>query len=432
MKRIFIIGAVGVAAVAILLVGLVLWVSVTPARAQIGNMLSQAINGAQAVAFQAQTPGANVPGLQLKAEKGILVAGVFQDSPADKAGLVRGDIILDVDGQAVNTYPDLSGILNQHKVGDTLKLNVQHGDSQKSVSVTLAESPVATPSASAAPQSATPQSSQQNNKQNGRQGKMLSGPFLGIVPVGAGQFEGKGNFGGNQQLQAGARIVQVATGSPADKAGLKVGEVILSVDGTQINAQNSLQSLLSSHKPGDSVKLTVQGTDGTQRDVTVTLADNLQNAGTAYLGVAAGSFGRGFRFGLPGGQNGNGSGNGNSVNPHNFPNLAQHPGAYIQNVTANSPAEKAGLKASQVIESVDSTKIDNPQALSTIIAGHKSGDKVTLSVYDPQADKTSSVQVTLGDNPQKAGSAWLGIEYSYFNMQNVNPQGAPANNGTQF
>jgi S1-C subfamily serine protease len=424
MKRIFIIGAVGLAAVALLVGGFVLGVMVTPVRAQIGRVLSQAMNGVQVAAAQAQAT--QVPGLQLKTEKGILVAGVFQDSPADKAGLVRGDIILTVDGQAVNTNRDLSGLLSQHKVGDTLKLSVQHGDSQKSVSVTLAASPVAAPSASV-----TQQSGQQNTNPKSPKGGLLSGPFLGIVPIGTGQFAFKNELNKQFNGQPGARIEQVAAGSPAEKAGLKAGEVILAVDGTQIGAQNSLSVLLASHKPGDSVKLTVLSTDGTtQREVTVTLADNPQKTGTAYLGVATSGFGRGrgFGFGLPGGQNGNGNG----INPHNFPNLVQHPGAFIQAVTQNSPAEKAGLKAGQVIESVDGTKLDSSQALSTAISGHKPGDKVTVSIYDPQADTASSVQVTLADNPQKAGSAWLGIEYSYFNLQNVNPQGTPSDNGTQF
>ena len=43
---------------------------------------------------------------------------VVTGSPADKAGLARGDIILSVDGTAVNTQSDLRNILSQHKAGD--------------------------------------------------------------------------------------------------------------------------------------------------------------------------------------------------------------------------------------------------------------------------------------------------------------------------
>ena len=108
--------------------------------------------------------------------------------------------------------------------------------------------------------------------------------------MGTGQFENKLNIEKGLALP-GARILQVAAGSPAEKAGLKVGEVMLAVDGTQINAQNNLRARLSSHKPGDSVRMSVQSAEGTQRELTVTLGDHPQSAGTAYLGVTTGGFG---------------------------------------------------------------------------------------------------------------------------------------------
>lgn len=115
------------------------------------------------------------------------------------------------------------------------------------------------------------------------------------------------------------------------------------------------------------------------------------------------------------------------------PGMMQHPGAWIQTVTAGSPAEKAGLKAGQVIQSVDGKALTSANSLSDAVSSHKPGDVVTLNVYDPQTNKSSDVKVTLGDNPQKAGSPWMGIEYGYFNMQNrPAPQQTPNSSGTQF
>lgn len=406
MKRIYIIAIGAVAIVALALGAIVLGVMVTPVRAQIARTINQAFNHQPILSLQAQ-------GIQLKTEKGVLVAGVFQDSPADKAGIVRGDILLSVDGQDVNKVADLTGILAKHKAGDALQFAVQHGDSQKTVSVTLAEPPA--------------QNSTQNN--NAQPTNPMpkwfqgSGPYLGIVPVGAGEGLGRierFEFGTNA-AHPGAYITEVAAGSPAEKAGLKQGEVITSVDGTAIDKQNSLSSLLANHKPGDTVKLAVTAADGTSRDVSVTLGDNPQKQGSPYLGVATGGFGR---FGQ-GGKN---------APFHQFaPNLVGHPGAFIQTVTAGSPAEKAGLKQGNLIEAVDGKKIDGPQALSDIIASHKPGDTIAVTVYDAQASKSSDVQLTLGDNPQKAGTAWMGISYNYIDLQ---PKPANPNNngtsGTQF
>ncbi|MCA9326934.1 PDZ domain-containing protein, partial [Candidatus Saccharibacteria bacterium] len=62
----------------------------------------------------------------------------------------------------------------------------------------------------------------------------------------------------------------IVSGGPADKAGLKEGDVITKVDGTAIDEKNSLLAALGSHKPGDTVTLTVVR-DGKTITVEVTL-----------------------------------------------------------------------------------------------------------------------------------------------------------------
>lgn len=62
----------------------------------------------------------------------------------------------------------------------------------------------------------------------------------------------------------------VIDGGPADKAGVKEGDIITKVDGTDINERNSLASLLGQHQPGDKVKLTINR-DGKTENITVTL-----------------------------------------------------------------------------------------------------------------------------------------------------------------
>jgi putative serine protease PepD len=71
---------------------------------------------------------------------------------------------------------------------------------------------------------------------------------------------------------AGARIDQVVASSPASKGGLKTGDVIVSVDGQSASSADRLQTLISAHKPGDTVTLTVSN-GGKERTVKVTLAN---------------------------------------------------------------------------------------------------------------------------------------------------------------
>jgi S1-C subfamily serine protease len=92
-------------------------------------------------------------------------------------------------------------------------------------------------------------------------------PYLGIsyvplTPVTAAQLGLPNDHG--------VVIGQVAAGSPAATAGLQPRDVVIAVDGKQLEGESDLAQILSSHKPGDQVKLTiVRG--GQQQDVTVTL-----------------------------------------------------------------------------------------------------------------------------------------------------------------
>lgn len=75
----------------------------------------------------------------------------------------------------------------------------------------------------------------------------------------------------NLKVQNGAFIAppsdpsmpSVVPGSPADKAGLQTNDVITQVDGTSIDQNHSLTSLLDQHQPGDSVTLTILRNDKT-------------------------------------------------------------------------------------------------------------------------------------------------------------------------
>lgn len=62
----------------------------------------------------------------------------------------------------------------------------------------------------------------------------------------------------------------VVDGGPADKAGVKEGDIITQVNSTDINEKNSLASLLGKYQPGDKVKLTINR-DGKNQTIEVTL-----------------------------------------------------------------------------------------------------------------------------------------------------------------
>ncbi len=61
--------------------------------------------------------------------------------------------------------------------------------------------------------------------------------------------------------------------------------------------------------------------------------------------------------------------------------LAKAEGVFVRDVNKNSAGEVAGLKAGDIILTVDGKKVDSPNALQSIVAGHYPGDEVMLKVF---------------------------------------------------
>ncbi|HEV3227619.1 MAG TPA: S16 family serine protease [Acidimicrobiales bacterium] len=83
----------------------------------------------------------------------------------------------------------------------------------------------------------------------------------------------------------GAVVEDIVTGSPADGV-LRVAETITAVDSTPITTTDDVHNSFTTHKPGDTVTLTLEGTDHTKRTVSVKLGPNPDSKGTAFLGVS--------------------------------------------------------------------------------------------------------------------------------------------------
>jgi membrane-associated protease RseP (regulator of RpoE activity) len=77
----------------------------------------------------------------VRAADGVSIAYVIADSPADTAGLKRGDVIKAVDGTAVETPQEFRDQLKDKQVGDTVTLNIDRDGQTQDVSVTLEARP---------------------------------------------------------------------------------------------------------------------------------------------------------------------------------------------------------------------------------------------------------------------------------------------------
>ena len=80
-------------------------------------------------------------GYELNVDAGAYVERVTINGPGGRAGIQRGDIILEVGGTAVNTVADLRAVVTSHKVGETVKVKYERDNQQNTVDVSLDEMP---------------------------------------------------------------------------------------------------------------------------------------------------------------------------------------------------------------------------------------------------------------------------------------------------
>lgn len=87
-----------------------------------------------------------------------------------------------------------------------------------------------------------------------------------------------------RQGVGGALIQRVVADSPAEQAGLQVGDIITAVDDKAVSREQSLSDLILAHQPGDQVRLSiVRG--GEELTMQVRLGEHPEETGKAYLGV---------------------------------------------------------------------------------------------------------------------------------------------------
>lgn len=312
-------------------------------------------------------------------ESGLLVAGVEPGSPADRAGIVRGDIILEVNGEALDQGQlSLQRALRSLNSGESVELQVAHGDEVRTLSV--------------APED--------------RDGQ----PYLGIQSCGAPGMRDFFTPGQPGERLAGALITEVVTGSPAEQAGLQAGDRILSVDDQEVGLDQNLGEIIAGYKPGDQVALEVVN-NGETRQVEVTLGENPDEAGRAYLGVSYSPVPMQVLPNQPG-------------EPMPFPNIPwdQMPGmnpqelpegvsggVLIGQVEADSPAADAGLQDGDLIIAVEGETVSDPQTVVQAVQAKQPGDKISLEIYRSGEEAPRQVEVTLGERPKEAGKAYMGV-----------------------
>ena len=83
----------------------------------------------------------------------------------------------------------------------------------------------------------------------------------------------------------GAIVQETVQGGAADGK-IRVAETIVSIDGKPISSRDDLTNALGTYKPGDTITIGLEATDGTTRTISIPLGENPQKPGGAFLGVS--------------------------------------------------------------------------------------------------------------------------------------------------
>ena len=175
----------------------------------------------------------------------------------------------------------------------------------------------------------------------------------------------------------GVLVQEVQPGGPADKAGLKAGDIINTIDGRNIKDGEDLVNEIASRKPGSTIRLGFMR-DGKAADTTVTIADreklfadvsNPQPDANSESGGGAGEAKLGIVV-------------------HDIPSAVagkiHASGVVIDSVRTGSFADLQGLEPGLVITHVNKQPTSTKEQFDAVVSKLKSGDDVVFEVIDPR------------------------------------------------
>jgi M6 family metalloprotease-like protein len=193
-------------------------------------------------------------GIQVASADGdhLVVTGVAADSPAERAGLKAGDECVKLNESPLTKPEALRELLQTLHPGNAVTIHVKRDTGEEVVKVVLG--------ATSRPLSVSPQRAS-----------------LGVKVETSAKPEG-------------VKITEIAAESAAEKAALKIGDVLLKIDSTALTSPARLTDFLAERKPGDKVNLTYQRDQKDPVDKEITL-------------IGDKGFGKGGKFGgpIPGG-----------------------------------------------------------------------------------------------------------------------------------
>ena len=199
------------------------------------------------VQIQALTPELR-ESLKFSAAGGALVAGVIKNDPAEKAGLKAGDVVVEFDGRPVRSDRDLVSIVGGTPVGRKVAIKVVRDGQNRTIEVKVAKR------SDDKDEVAAEGDEEPSLKETG---KARIGVQVQDVTKELAERLGLDDI-------AGALVTDVGDGTPAERAGIERGDVILEVNRQPVENAAAFAKAVRAAEPGRSLLLLVRSGRGTR------------------------------------------------------------------------------------------------------------------------------------------------------------------------
>lgn len=174
----------------------------------------------------------------IKSTKGVLIIDVIKNSPAQKAGFIRGDIVLEFGGKTVIDGGSFRNMVSQTKIGSTVYVKIWRKGKEMTLRTDIEE----VSSEKLELLSRIPQGKESYNN-------ALSG--ISVINL-SSEITRQLGVDGNEK---GVVVVDIEQDSPAEVSGIRKGDIIQEIDKQRITNINDFNKSASKIKEGDSILL---------------------------------------------------------------------------------------------------------------------------------------------------------------------------------
>lgn len=185
-------------------------------------------------------------------KEGACVTAVENDTPAEKAGLKEGDVIIALDGKAIKSGEDLAEAIGENKPGENVKVTYYRGSEKETVNVTLATKMDEAPAMDRGWNWSGDNDAHNRAMQD--HDRAMEGHDRAMEELAnASRAEQSGAFlgvdGEDMPENGGVRITSVVDSSAAQRMGLKEDDIIRSINGEEIGDFEDLADLMEETEP---------------------------------------------------------------------------------------------------------------------------------------------------------------------------------------